>query len=295
MTGATVEVVRALAVLAERPGPGDGHERVAAALGLSRVPDEVSWTQVFVFNFYPHASVYLGGEGQVGGEAADRVAGFFRALDAVPPPEPDALVTLLSAWAQLAERADGADGVGDDRAAHALASLLDEHLLPWLPLVLARMEALAPEPWPSWVRLCGVALRTAPLAPARGLPIHLRAAPTFEDPRSGDASLVEQLLVPVRAGFVLTTADLRRAAHETGLPLRLAERRYVLGQLLGQSVPTTLRWLADHGQSTTAAAWEPWQDTAPLVANWWTERAAATASLLRELAREAEEAIVRVP
>jgi len=288
VTDATVEVLRALAVLAERPGPE--HERVAAAVGLSPVPDEVSWTQVFVFNVYPNASVYLGGEGQVGGEAADRVAGFFRALDAVPPPEPDAVATLLVAWAQLRQRADR----DDVRARRALETLVHEHLRSWLPLVLARIEALAPAPWPDWARLVGSALRRDASEPLDALPLHLREAPTFTDPRD-DGSLVDQVLVPVRCGFVVTTTDLRRCAHETGLALRLAERRYVLAQLLGQDAPTTLHWLADHGESTTVAAWTGWDDVADATATWWRDRAARTAGLLRELAAEAADATVVAP
>lgn len=287
----SAELLRALAVLAERPG--DDHARVAEALDLAPVPDDVTWTQVFVFNLYPHASVYLGAEGQVGGEAADRVAGFFRALDAVPPPEPDALATLLAAWAQLQERADD----GDARAGHAAATLVHEHLRSWLPLVLARIEALAPEPWPAWARLVEATLRVDAGAPIDGLPLHLRDAPTFADPRVGadDGSLVEQLLVPVRCGFVLTTTDLRRCARETGLALRLAERRYVLGQLLGQDVPTTLHWLADHGETTAGSAWHDWDEVAPDTAGWWRDRVTTTAALLRDLADEAAHATIEVP
>ncbi len=293
----SAELLRALSVVAERPGPE--HARVARALDLSPIPDDVSWTQVFVFNLYPHASVYLGAEGQVGGEAADRVAGFFRALDAVPPPEPDSIPTLLTAWAQLRERADD----GDVRAGHAAATLVHEHLRSWLPLVLARIEAMAPAPWPDWARLVGATLQRGDGALIDGLPLHLREAPTFTDPRDGGGegepdsggSLVNQVLVPVRCGFVVTTTDLRRCAHETGLALRLAERRYVLGQLLGQDVPTTLRWLAGHGESTTTAAWDGWDEVAGDAAAWWRDRAVTTADLLRDLADEAAGATVVAP
>lgn len=292
----SVDLLRALAVLAERPGRE--HGRIAEALDLSPVPDDVSWTQVFVFNLYPHASVYLGPEGQVGGEAADRVVGFFRALDAVPPPEPDSISTLLAALAQLRERADD----GDVRAGHAEATLVHEHLRSWLPLVLARIAALAPPPWPDWARLVGTTLQRDDIESVDGLPLHLREAPTFSDPRVGEGdgghhgagSLVEQVLVPVRCGFVVTTTDLRRCAHETGLALRLAERRYVLGQLLGQDVPTTLRWLADHGQSTTTDAWDGWDDVAGDTATWWRARAASTATLMRDLADEAADATLEL-
>jgi hypothetical protein len=41
-----------------------------------------------VLNCPPYAAVYLGAEGGFGGEAADRVAGFWRAIG-VPPPGPN--------------------------------------------------------------------------------------------------------------------------------------------------------------------------------------------------------------
>lgn len=288
-----MELLRTLAVLAERPG--DEHARLAGLLDLPGRPDEATWTQVFVFHLYPYASVHLGAEGKLGGQARDRVAGFFRALDAVPPAEPDHLPTLLHAYAELRER--GADG--DHRADHAATGLLHEHLLSWLPLHLGRVTALAPEPYRSWARLLADVLRSeAATHPptldgaTRMLPAHLRDASPFEDPRDGaDLTLPEQLLVPARTGFLLTGADLRRAARETLLGLRIGERRYVLEQLLAQSVPDTLRWLADHATTSTAGAMVGWGVVVPDVVAWWQERARATATLLLDLAAEAEEAV----
>lgn len=289
-----MELLRTLAVLAEPPGPD--HARLADLLDLPVAPDQATWTQVFVFHLYPYASVHLGPEGKLGGQARDRVAGFFRALDAVPPPEPDHLPTLLVAYAQLRERGDA----GDHRAGHAATTLLHEHLCSWLPLYLGRVQSLAPEPYRTWAALLTQVLlaeATAhPPVAADGtavLPAHLRDAPSLADPRtSADVPLPEQLLAPVRAGFVVTGADLRRAARETSLGLRIGERRYVLEQLLGQSVPDVLRWLATHGVDSTRAALAPWQSALPDMVTWWQRRAGATADLLEQLAAEADEAVV---
>ena len=241
-------------------------------------------------SLYPYASVYLGGEGKLGGEARDRVAGFFRALDAVPPPEPDHLPVLLAALAELHERG----AAGDHRAGHAAATLLHEHVLSWVPLYLGRMEALAPEPYRSWATLAADALRHLADEGAEPIvPLHLREAPAFEDPRDDDATpLLDQLLAPSRTGFVLTTADLRRAGRETGLSLRVGERRYVLAALMGQSVPDTLGWLAAHAAATTPGALEAWRDLVPATADWWSDRARTTATMLTGLADEAAAATV---
>src|SRR5207244_505396 len=101
------EVLRALAVLCEAPAPGQ--ERVAAALGIAPAPRADEWAELFLFELPPYASIYLGAEGMIGGEALDRVAGFWRALGLEPPPEPDHLAALLG----LAAALDG------PRAAHA--------------------------------------------------------------------------------------------------------------------------------------------------------------------------------
>ena len=289
-----MELLRALTVLAERPGPH--HGRLADLLDLPGTPDDATWTQVFVLHLYPYASVHLGDQGKLGGDARDRVAGFFRALDAVPPPEPDHLPTLLAAYAELRERGDG----GDPRAAHAATTLLHEHLCSWLPLYLGRVHALAPQPYRSWADLLAEALRDQarqhPAPTVDGttpLPVHLRDAPAVADPRDDtDLPLPEQLLVPARTGFLLTGADLRRAARETELGLRIGERRYVLEQLLAQSVPDTLRWLADHATTSTVDALAGWHPVVPDVVDWWQHRARSTAALLQDLAVEAEEAVI---
>lgn len=283
------ELVRALAAFLERPG--DTHTRLADLLGLDP-PDDHTWTQVVVFNLYPHASVHLGEAGKLGGEARDRIAGFFRALDTTPPPEPDHLIVLLAAWAQLEDRA-----ADEPRADHAATTLLTEHLVSWLPGYLARMVALAPSPYRDWAALLAEVLHVAAGQRPRAvhLPLHLRSTSPLEDPREvGDDAmpLVEQLLAPARCGFVLTTADLRRAGRETGLALRIGERRWVLDNLFGQSVPTTLAWLADHAVESTTQAWDPWRDVAPATADWWVTRAEATAAVLDDLASEAATATV---
>lgn len=283
-----MELLRAVAAFVERPT--EAHASLATTLDLPAVPTEAVWTQVFGFNLYPYASVHLGDEGKLGGEARDRVAGFFRALDAVPPAEPDHLCVLLVALSELLGRAEG----GDARAGHAATTLLHEHVLSWVPLYLGRMEALAPEPYRSWAALASDVLgHLAASSPEPALPVHLRDAAPLEDPRDHEAgSLLDQLLAPARTGVVLTTADLRRAGRETGLPLRIGERRYVLAAMLGQSVPDTLRWLAAHAAASTSTALAPWRDVLPRTTGWWDERARATATLLGELADEAAAATV---
>ena len=96
-----MELFRALACLAEAPEDETG--RVADALGLGPLPAKSEYTETFLFQLYPYASVYLGAEGMMGGVARDRIAGFWRALRQTPPAEPDHMAVMLSLYAQLME------------------------------------------------------------------------------------------------------------------------------------------------------------------------------------------------
>ncbi|MGH9005731.1 MAG: molecular chaperone TorD family protein, partial [Acidimicrobiia bacterium] len=92
--GSSPELFRALAVVSEGTSPA--HHRVAASLGVD--PDTAAHTDLFCFQLPPYAAVYLGAEGMLGGEAAGRVAGFWRALGVTPSTEPDHLAALLGLY-----------------------------------------------------------------------------------------------------------------------------------------------------------------------------------------------------
>ncbi len=69
---ATPELLRSLGVLCEPPEAA--HVAIAEALCLPGRIDAADHTELFGFQLVPYASVYLGAEGMLGGEAADRVA-----------------------------------------------------------------------------------------------------------------------------------------------------------------------------------------------------------------------------
>ncbi len=267
-----MELFRALAVYCETPAPA-----VAAALELP-LPTAAEHAELFSFQLYPYASVYLGAEGMLGGDAADRVAGFWRAVGATPPPEPDHLAALLGLYAAFAEEQG-------DRARHLRHALLWEHLLSWLPAWLARVAEVAPETYAGWGSLLRAALEAEAevLGPPAAQPLHLRLA----RPAAG----MESLFAAVRSGVVLTRADLSRVARELGLGLRQGERRYALNALLAQDAAAVLGCLAREASRQAAihrslpSAWRP-------VTDHWASRAEATRGELRRLATEAAEAAV---
>lgn len=281
-----MELLRALGSLSEAPAPE--HEAIAAALGLPPLPDREEWTRLFVLELPPYASIYLGGEGMIGGEARARVAGFWRAVGLVPPAEPDHLASLLGLAAALAE----AESAEPDVARRALrrrvrAALHQEHLASWLPLYLGALESLAGEFSRAWAQRLGEALaeQAAQLRHPDWLSAHLReAAGLSGDDRDLD-SLVAELLVPVRTGLVLTPSRLRRAARELGLGLRLGERRPALRALLAQDPAATLAWLAREAEAAAAHPGAPWAGEA--CGTFWRERATAAGAQLSRLAEAA--------
>lgn len=272
------ELWRALAACIEHPTPQ--LTGIAAALGLPAPPTAAAHTETFTLQLYPYASVHLDPSGQLGGIARDRVAGFLRALDVTPPADPDHLVVLLGAYAQLLEL----DGGPGSRARLARTVLLHEHLWSWAPRFLVRVSELGGAFHRAWADLLlrALTVEIAAVGAPEVLSAHLREAPSLPDPRDGDVGgFVGGLFAPVRSGVVLTRADLGRAARALGLGLRVGERAYLLRALLAQDAPATLRFLADEcrRQSTAVVGTD-------VVADFWSRRAETTARLLDGLAAE---------
>ncbi len=275
-----MELFRALAVLVEPPDR-PGVARVASALGLGELPEASAYTELFVFQLYPYASVYVGAEGMLGGEARDRVAGFLAALGHEVPAEPDHLALLLSVYAGLCEI---------EKSEGARRAMLWEHLLSWLPVYLDKVERVAPRFYRSWAETLRTALdaEAEELGRQDELPLHLREAPALADPRSTSPDeFLKSLLAPARSGLVLVREDLARAARELGAGLRAGERLFALRSLLGQDAAGTLDWLAREAEAWHALHQQRLAAHGP-VAEWWAARAAFTAKLLGELKEQAE-------
>ena len=273
------ELCRTLAAIGAASGAATAHH--AEVLGLERSPTTAEHTELFSFQLYPYASVHLGPEGKLGGVARDRIAGFLRALQVVPPPEPDHLIVLLDAYAQLLDLDDGGAG---SRARHARTVLLHEHLASWLPRFTHRVAELAPEPYRRWAGVLDdlIDAETALLGVAPTLPAHLREAPDLHGlVDEGRDAFVDGVLAPVRSGLVLARADLARAARDLDLGLRIGERAYTLTALLEQDADATLRWLADEARRQSRPLDRRGNED-PTV-RFWQQRLDATAGLLASL------------
>jgi len=289
--GSPMELIRALAIFAEPPSAE--HTAVARVLDIGEAPSGDECAQLFSFQLYPYASVHLGPEGMMGGEAADRVAGFWRAVGHVPPAEPDHLSALLGLYATLLGAEESVHGAEAGLVSRSRSALLHEHVAPWVFSFLDRVQALGGVFYAAWADLLAQVLwREVERPPAvETLPLHLREAPGLPDPRDdGGPAFLGGLLAPVRTGMILARADLARIGRALELGVRMGERRYILEHLLGQEPVGALEALA-----TEADAWrERHEDRAARLGpsgSFWVQRAGATAVLLRDLAEAGEEAL----
>jgi hypothetical protein len=272
------EALRALGVLAEPPCAE--HAAIAEALELPPPPGADEHMAVLGFQLPPYASIYLGAEGMLGGEARDRIAGFWRALGGQPPREPDHLSVLCAALAALA----GADRGRDERVRTARVALYGEHVASWMPPYLAALRRVGSAFYAAWANTLDAVLaaEAEAIGPPRALPLALRAAAAPDGPPADLDALLGTVLAPVRIGMVIAHDDLGRCVDAVGLGLRAGERRFALRTLLGQDAGEVLGWLAGEARRQAAAYGERSE-----IARWWQARAAAGARWLEQRAAEA--------
>ncbi|MGH9022816.1 MAG: TorD/DmsD family molecular chaperone [Acidimicrobiia bacterium] len=277
----TAELFRVLGALCEPPDRA--HRPAIAALGLGGQASAAEHTELFVLQLPPYAAIYLGPEGMLGGEAGDRVAGFWRALQLVPSADADHLTALLSLYAAVCEREEAETRPPVRALLHqARQALLWEHLVSWVPAYGRAVETIGPPPYRAWARLLVevVTGEARGLGPQPDLSAHLRQAPVLPGPDEGGGAWLSALLTPVRSGLILTRADLVRAGRLLGIGARVGDRRLVLEAMLGQDPAGMLRWLG-----TEADGWARYHRQAEPalggVARFWAERAETTAANLR--------------
>ncbi len=289
------ELFRALAVVSEGASPA--HRRVASSLDVTIEP--AAHTDLFCFHLPPYASIHLGDEGMLGGEAADRVAGFWRALGLAPPAEPDHLAALLGLYAALMEaEAEEEDPARRRLRGEARRALLWEHLLVWIPGYARAAARVGGAGYRTWAEALASALLAEAAALPRGegpLPLHLRHAPAPAAPADdGLDAYLGRLLAPVRSGMVITRRDLAIAARDLGLGLRMGERRFALGSLVGQDPPGVFSWLAEWARVWAGEHGRLIEALGP-VAVFWRERAHQAEAHLRRLQGEIRMSLVAAP
>lgn len=283
----TPEAFRALAVMCEPPGKSTA--TIAQALGLPRAPTPEEYTDLFVMQLSPYASIYLGTDGMLGGEARDRVAGFWRALGITPPTESDHLAALLGLYATLCDDPVAERETVRAQRDHARRALLWEHLLSWVPPYLRRVREVGPPPYQVWATVLEGTLDTTVGqwdggSVGRDLPLHLREALDLPQPDTETLDhTLAAILSPVRAGFILTKHDLTAMARQLGIGLRQGERKFILRALVDQDPAAVFRWL----EGETRRQRRPGSDA---ISRYWYDRNRHTEHMLQTMRRSVEEA-----
>jgi TorA maturation chaperone TorD len=287
-----MELFRALAVLCEPPTVETA--RLAQVLELGAPPSADDYTELFLFQLYPYASVYLGNEGMMGGLARSLIAGFWRALNEAPPAEADHLAVMLALYARLAEmEEEGRDQTGRANARAARKAFLWEHLLSWLPCYLSKLSDIAPPVYKAWGEILMKALleEAERLGQQEQLPLHLRESLGLIDPREQSfEEFLQTVLTPVRGGMILTRADFVRVARKMGWGVRMGERKFILKTLFEQDAGAVFAWLEEE-----ADVWKrrhhQHRKRLGEVSRAWEEKTKASAALFAELRLSALEVI----
>lgn len=221
---ATVRGVEALADAL--PEPLDGPELAARHHGL------------FGLDVPPFESFFLAPDRLLGGPVSDMVArayalgGFQPTLDDVAPDHLGVELAYLG-WLSGAR----ADAVRDGEAAHdrRIADLerafLDDHLLRWLPVLVASV----PDPDEFFGVCLDLALALARehrgslgVAPS---PWSLPPLPELEDATTGLRQLAEALCTPCLAGGLLTRSAIAGLGRDRKLPRGFGDRTQTLANL----------------------------------------------------------------
>ncbi len=274
------ELLRALGSVALTPPPGN--EPVWRALDLDPATG-AEHTEVFVLGLPPHAAIYLGEEGKLGGEGLDRVGGFWRALGMKAPEDADHLGALLMLYAELGLAESLARDADDPRTVEQLRTsreaLLHEHLWSWVPAYLRAVADLQVPSLAEWAALTMAAVEheQARTTSAPLLPLALREAPRGLTAEDSVDDLLDALVAPVRSGVVLSQRDLQAGAAIVGVGFRRGERRFALRAMLEQDAPATLGWLTERARSWAGIHRAHGDD--PTTA-WWCARAESTATVL---------------
>ncbi len=268
-----------LRMLGAAAGDPDAGRAAGAVLGLPPCGD-TEHAEVFAVNCPPYASVYLGAA------STGRLAAFWAAAGLGVPPEPDHLTTLLGLYARLGAAAPdpGQLRPAQLRPAQLRHTLFREYLWPWLPAFLGAVSDLPAGAMTPWAELTLCALRRERELEEGWdgpLPLALRQAPPA-GADGGPGELLDRLTTPLRSGIILTRRAVAAGADRVGAGQRIGNGRQALGVMLAAEPERTADWLADEADrwSRRHLAMVP-GTPGDRVQQWWADRAARTARVLR--------------
>jgi TorA maturation chaperone TorD len=266
-----------LGELIEAPGTEQG--RVAKMLGLPGEATRKDFTNLFVVQLFPYASIYLSGDGKAGGFVRDEAAGYFRLVGASVPEEADHIAALLK-WYGTLHR-----GLYGDYNTHAAGKELRHAFFwstlgCWLPIYLLRARELGSALYKAWaeVTLDVLEAEAVQIGLPMGVPSGLQTTavlPSVDDP----VAFVNNLFIPVASGLLLCRADLGRCAQAHGLAVRVADRRQTLKIFLTENTAGVCGWLHQEALRQADCA-RTLPDALAPTREYWVRRAETTAQAI---------------
>ena len=243
-----MELISALGKLAEAPGPEQ--VRLAKMLELPGEPTRTDYSDLFVVQLNPYASVYLSPDGRRITELQDHLS------------------TIIGAYQQI--------------SGPVKQVFLWDHLVSWLLPFCARARELAHETYRAWVTMLLDALEEeiGKHGAANVLPLPLRHSRGINSALLDD--IVSSLFAPVTSGIVLTRADLGRCAREIGMMPHIADRRYTMREFLVADSERVQRWIAAEARRQ-ADAIAAMPDVFGAVRSHWEQRALQTADAINSI------------
>lgn len=270
-----------------------------------------SYTWLFEFNVYPYASIFIDPSGMLNSDWAGFVTGVYDALGldvklGAGLAASDHLSAQLEALMTLCEREENAKTPElKARALHDQSVLLFEHILPWLASFVWAIQRIDK----GFYSECAQLTLDLCLEHAKSLipSINQDSLAAFSFPaieedlkavqpinakqKAGEArSKLQSLITPARSGLFLSRQDIINLGRRLDLPVRFAERPFMLENLLTSAADadklTTLfkNWLIllekerqnfsdlQEKHTTLAFIWEA-----------WLEKIATSQSYLKEL------------
>ena len=260
--------------------PGLDQARIARMLGLSGDVSRRDFTNLFVVQLFPYASIYLSPDGLAGGAVRDRIGEYWKILGWPAPTEPDHASSLLKSYGTLHPGYRG-EYITSDAAQQSRPFFFWDAIASWLPMYLLRVQELGSELYRTWATVTSdvIEAEAAQHGEPQILPVYLRNAPlppSIENP----SQFIEALFAPVVSGVILTRSDLGRCATANGLTVRMADRRHTVKLLISEKPGGVCSWLRNEIVRQTERLAQLPNVLAP-VRDHWTARGGAFAALMQ--------------
>ncbi len=265
----------------------------------SELDEQFTW--LFEFNVYPYASVYLDPSGMLNAPWTGFVTGVYEALGLQPSDTQlaDHLSVLLEATAALLERElKATSALSAEQTRHAQRVILLDHLLPWLPVFCNTISRIDTG---IYRQLCA-SLQDLVCEHSQNL-IEAKPKPfTFynqgenqeldNDKSQSEAEKhLRYLLTTAQSGLMLSRKDIIQAGQTLQLPIRFAERRFMLQNLIAaandQSLLSELWTLLVRLAQQQQASFVTWEASCPVLQGYWetwTHKLTHTEAFLQEMA-----------